>query len=135
MDVLLKRAWLKGYRGLTAEYRALLEERGRWAASATKCTTTWSDNPKTSGEDKIQRATDKLADIDAQIFEKLDKIERLRGQIESAIDELEDSRQRAVLRLRYINGLSYEEISRKLHYDIRWLHRLEHAALEKLELP
>lgn len=136
MDVLLKRAWLKGYRGLCAEYKALLEERGRWAASATKCTATWSDMPKGgSGTDKVQRSVDKLADIDAQISAQLERIELLRGQIESAIDELEDSRQRAVLRLRYINDLSYEEISYKLHYNIRWLRRLEHAALEKLELP
>lgn len=134
MDVLLKKAWLKGYRGLCAEYKALLEERGRWAASATKCTTTWSESPPPSGEDKIQRATDKLADIDARIFEKLKKIEKLRSEIEAAIDKLEDSRHRAVLRCHYLNGETFEQIAVQMHYSIRRIKDFAQEAIEKLDI-
>ena len=134
LDVLEKKAWLKSYRGLTAEYKALLEERGRWIAAATKNTTSWSDSPKAGGEDKIQRAVDKLADIDARIFEKLKKIEKLRSEIEAAIDKLEDSRHRAVLRCHYLNGDTFEQIAVQMHYSIRRIKDFAQEAIEKLDI-
>lgn len=54
-------------------------------------------------------------------------------EIELAISELQ-SIQRLILRLRYIDGLSWEEICVKSHYQWAQIHRIHSSALDKIEI-
>ena len=52
--------------------------------------------------------------------------------VDQEIERLEDDRHRRVLRLRYLDGLLWEEIAEKMHYSIQWCKHLHDTALEKL---
>lgn len=62
----------------------------------------------------------------------LEDIQKRMSCIEESICELEDSTQRLVLRLRYIDGLSWEKICVKICYEWTWTHRIHSNALEKI---
>lgn len=55
-------------------------------------------------------------------------------QIEAAIDALPDGRQRLLLRLRYIDGRTWEQIAVRMALDYRWVLRLHGRALEQLAI-
>lgn len=76
-------------------------------------------------EDKIA----KLLDIQALYNRQWDKLIDLRRQIEQAIVSVKDSRERTLLGYRYIDGLSWEEICVKMHYEWAQVHRIHSRAL------
>ena len=53
-------------------------------------------------------------------------------EIEKFIDSLEDSRERVIMRYRYISGLEWEEVCVKAHYSWKHTHRLHSDALNKI---
>lgn len=55
-----------------------------------------------------------------------------RDAIEHAIETLSDSRQRTVLRLRYLDGLKWEEVAERMCYCLQWVFKLHRKALEQL---
>ena len=55
-------------------------------------------------------------------------------EIEKIIDSLKDSRERTVMRYRYISGLEWEEVCVKAHYSWQHTHRLHASALEKINV-
>jgi len=58
---------------------------------------------------------------------------RLRN-IEKSINQLEDSIQRTVLRLRYIDGMTWEKICVNINYEWAWTHRIHSNALRNIEI-
>lgn len=52
--------------------------------------------------------------------------------IETAIESLEDATERNLMRLRYIDGLKWEEITLAIGYSWQQTHRIHARALEKL---
>ena len=80
---------------------------------------------RNTNEEKLVKLADKSIDINLKIDELVDfKIE-----MGNYIDQLEDERHRVILRERYINGLSFCEISDILGYTERHLHRIHGEAL------
>lgn len=51
--------------------------------------------------------------------------------VEQAIDTL-DQRERILMRYRYIQGLTWEEICAAMHYSWRQVHRIHASALQQL---
>jgi hypothetical protein len=78
--------------------------------------------------------------IEAEYFrvimleEILKDIKNRLSLIEESISALEDSTERLVLRLRYIDGLPWEKICVKISYEWTWTHRIHSNALENFEL-
>ena len=54
--------------------------------------------------------------------------------IDEPINALEDSTERLVLRLRYIDGLPWEKICVKISYEWTWTHRIHSNALENIKI-
>ena len=52
--------------------------------------------------------------------------------VETAIERLPDPTQRRLLRLHYINGLSWIAVADRMHYSERWVYELRDKALEQL---
>ena len=114
---------------LDAEINSLIREYESVKATLLKATdysnevvatTKWNTN-----EEKLVKLADKSIDINLKIDELVDfKIE-----MGNYIDQLEDERHRVILRERYINGLSFREISDILGYTERHLHRIHGEAL------
>ena len=64
---------------------------------------------------------------------KWDELIALRKEAEERIDNLKDGRYRAVLRRRYLQGRSFEEIAVDLCFDYRWIKRLHGRALTEFQ--
>ena len=84
--------------------------------------------------DKIGVVLSKIQEKEIRYLAKLDVILSEEKEIEKVIDSLEDSRERTVMRYRYISGLEWEEVCVKAHYSWQHTHRLHANALNKLNM-
>lgn len=82
---------------------------------------------------------DKMASMTADIVDLMTKLDlrRIRCEVgmqkvDDAFDKLPDQ-QRRVMRLRYIDGMSWNRIKKVTHYEIAHLMRIQAAALERLK--
>ena len=82
--------------------------------------------------DKIGNVLWKIQQKEIKYLAKLDVILNEEKDIERVIDNLEDSRQRTIMRYRYISGLEWEEVCVRAHYSWRQTHYLHSSALEKI---
>ena len=64
--------------------------------------------------------------------ERIEKAMLQRDEIEQAIAALDDAKLRAVMSLRYLEGMKWEEIEDALHLEYRWLLRLHNRALQQI---
>lgn len=87
-----------------------------------------------ANKDKIGEILWKIQEKEIRYLAKLDIILKEEEKIEKIIDSLEDSRQRTVMRYRYISGLEWEEVCVKAHYSWQHTHRLHADALNKLNM-
>lgn len=74
----------------------------------------------------------RLADIMDAMRDKARKYIEHVGYLEEAISEIDSPTHRDILRLRYVRGMTWEEISDKTHYTDRWCRKLEEVALRML---
>lgn len=124
---------LSEYRSLRREIESLKERRARIMADLTRVTQVISDMPRGgSGDDKLLRAMAKLDEIDRELGETVDRYIDTCGEILTDIEGLGDSTAREVMRLRYVDGLSWGRIARKLHYSKSRLYVIHRRALEEL---
>lgn len=82
--------------------------------------------------DKIGNVLWKIQQKEIKYLAKLDVILNEEKDIERVIDNLEDSRQRTIMRYRYISGLEWEEVCVRAHYSWKHTHRLHSDALNKI---
>jgi len=73
----------------------------------------------------------KLATLGMKLTEKIKQLLALRDKIEEAINDLPPE-ERTLMRLRYIDGNTWEEIAVKMHYSYRWTTRLHGRILKKI---
>lgn len=122
---------LRQYRALLAEI-ALLEEEQRRIAEGALSAVALTGMPKGSGTaDDTGRLAARLADLAYLIAAKLEEAIAVRLQIERAIEGL-DGQERVLMRLRYIEGKTWEEIAVAMHYAWAQVHRIHARALIKL---
>ena len=120
------RSVLEEINELTIEIQALYDE-------ATRTTTRLSHTPGRGSRAK-KDLSDHIAliiDLENQLTEKRAILVAQRVAIEEAIETLLPD-ERRVLRLKYIEGLSWRQIGFRLHYEERWLFALHSRALNKL---
>ena len=126
-----KKHWLGRYRSICRRIEAKIEEKERLRSLETKITPTLSDMPKGGGgDDKLATMTEKIDEIDHQLSDELDALAHARAEIEAAIQTVEPESYREVLERRYIRGERWEQIAVDMGYELRWLYRLHHRALD-----
>lgn len=84
--------------------------------------------------DKLGNVLWKIQEKEIRYLAKLDIILNEEKEIEGVIDTLKDSRERTIMRYRYISGLEWEEVCVKSHYSWQHTHRLHAEALRKLKM-
>lgn len=130
-----KKAWLRRYRIREAEAERLREEIARIRAQAEGVAVQLSGLPRGGGgKDRLQRAVELLDRRCAELAARIEAGQEARRQTEAAIDALPDERQRLLLRLRYIDGRTWEQIAVRMALDYRWVLRLHGRALEQLAI-
>ncbi len=130
MDYQEKVNFLKRYKQIDDEINQLLLEKSEIFSLGTKVTPTYSDMPKGMGEsDKVQSTVEKLGDLEKRINDKIDEWYEAKLDIEKAIHTVESDKLRLLLRYRYINGWTFEQISVQMSREYRWVRRLHRKAV------
>lgn len=85
-------------------------------ARATKITTVLTGMPRGgSGRNQVEEGAIKLAELKEAYAETLGELHYMRIELEPLISELDNTDDRAVMRLRYIQGFSPEDIAESIH--------------------
>lgn len=111
---------------------SLLKEKIRCAMIDIK-SPTLTDMPKSQGRNNRDKCLDYLIKLD-ELEDKQDNLLRAFVEIECIIQNLENSYQRRLIRLRYIDCLSFEEIAVRMNYSWRTIHRMHSNALNSITL-
>ena len=89
-------------------------------ANATKITATITGMPRGSdNHSKVEDGAIKISALKDAYAEVIDELDVMRKQLEPLIDTLEDPDDRAVMRLRYINGFRPEEFAHERYRTAR----------------
>jgi DNA-directed RNA polymerase specialized sigma24 family protein len=81
------------------------------------------------------RCVETIVDLEEKIDREIDLLVELKEQIRTAISTVEDPDERMVLRYRYVNGFTWEQIGAEMHVDGRTARRWHEAALLHVSLP
>lgn len=92
-------------------------------------------NPNKPTEAPFVRCLEKIDAIQRDVAEKIAYLVRLEGEINTAIDALEMRDEQLVLRYRYLDDCTWEEISRMLNVSLRTVHRIHGSALQSFSVP
>ena len=104
----------------------------RLRETATDCTATLSDMPRPDSPSRQQMADTicKIVDLEREINEDIDRLVDLKAEARRAINAVSDPDQQLILELRYLCFKSWEQIAVDMGYELRWLYRLHHRALD-----
>lgn len=131
----LKIRYLSRYRRMSKRIDRLLEEQSRWRERALKITPVLSQTPG-GGESgsPIERPMDKVDELEKEINREIDELVKIREEIEAVLGQLEDRNLRDLMKYRYIDGLTWEQVAEKMHYSWRHTCRLHGEALAKINM-
>ena len=115
-----KAKYIKGYAALRREEKGLAKELEEYQTSYnTLQAVSQSNTPVSKGA--VKDLSDYMAERDKQIADKakeLSDVVREYRSIEAAVKELKDPEERTVLRLKYMQGKSWEQVARAMHYSV-----------------
>lgn len=123
--------WLNRARNIDREIDVLVQERDETRARVEKITQTYDSIGVQSTKDPHK--FDRLVELETEIDREIDNLVAVKTEILQAINRLEDSRYRAVLRGRYIDSKTFEKIAVEMHYSYKQVCRLHGRALLKME--
>ena len=128
--------YLSQYKNMVLEI-SMMEESIRELNERATSITSSTDSDKVQGagdKDKVGLIVSKIADMQGECREKMAAALDIRNEIETTILGIEEPKFRAVLHLRYIGLLKWEEIADKMGYEKRHITRLHGNALLKVKL-
>ena len=121
------------------QYRRLIREIDRRENEKRRILDRYLSPPQLTGMPASHGSPDRIATVVAQrdryqriIDSLLDELNALREWIEATIASL-PSADRELIRMRYIDGMRWEEISVELGYSYRHTHRQHGRILEKIK--
>lgn len=130
-----KKEFLSRYLEILAEEKDIREEIAYWESKAQKVTSSWSAVPSGGkGSDKVQMGAIKIAELRESLIDKINHLVTVRIEIERAIGTVQDDTQRRLLRRKYINGLTLEQIAVEMHYSYVHTCRIHGYALSNIML-
>ena len=104
---------------------------------ATKCTTTWSDMPRSqnTGRSRMADCVIQIIDLENEISADMLKLINLKREITETINKVENDEYKTILEKRYLCYESWEKISCDMGYSIRQTHRMHGDALLEIVVP
>ena len=100
---------------------------------ATSMTVTLKQDPVCGGGDRDRMAfnVSKIIEVRDQINEQLVKAYALEAKIEKAIETLPE-REKMLIRLKYVDCKTFEEVCVEMHYEWAQIHRIHAKSLRML---
>lgn len=92
-------------------------------------------SPNRPTEAPFVRCIEKIDEIQRNVEEKVAQLIRLRDEINTRIDMLESYEEQVLIRYRYIDGCTWEEIGHMLNVSLRTVHRIHGSALQNFSVP
>ena len=86
-----------------------------------------------SGSSQTLNQIEEIADLEASLMKDIARLHRLRYKITQEIEQLTDERYRDILIMRYIDGLSLQEIADKIGYSYDYTQHMHGYALLAFE--
>jgi len=87
-----------------------------------------------STDAKYVDIVNKCVELEKLIEGELDRFFTLKMEIRAVINAVKNTDERLLLKLRYINFYSWEEISREMNMSLRNLHYIHSSALDNLHV-
>lgn len=129
-----KKQYLERYNILNQEINRALEECEEWRARAQKITPSFSFAPKSqSQESRLVNAVEHIIELENKMNADIDRLIQIRNEIEKSISTL-PSPLDLLMRYKYIDGLTWEEIAVKMNYSYRNVCYLHGKALSKINI-
>lgn len=103
--------------------------------TATKATATISDMPRSDSPDlqSMETTVVKMIDMEREIDAEIDKLVDLKREIRDVIQKIHTPRYRALLEMRYLSFMTWEEIAESLECEPRSIYRAHYRALCAVE--
>lgn len=92
-------------------------------------------NPNKPTEAPFVKCLEKIDEIQRGVEEKVAQLIALRDEINSRIDMLENHEEQLVLRYRYLDNCTWEEIERMMNVSERTAFRIHGSALANFSVP
>lgn len=118
---------------LNREIETRQDELAIMRSKSEKTTTTISDMPRGGGADqsKQERYVDDILELQKLIEISMQKMWYEKLRIERYIDTIPDAASRLIIRLRYVNGMTWEQIGYEVSYSRIQVIRIHNALLQK----
>ena len=130
-----KKAWLWRYRQALDNERRLRNAIRAARSRAEATTQALRPAPGGSGgQDKVAAGVELLDSYQRKLADQLAESERLRAEIEQAIDALPSADLRLVMRARYIDGRAWWQIANQMDVSDSWVKKLHGKALNAIRV-
>lgn len=131
----IKIRYLNQYKYLNANIDRKIKSLEDWKSKIFNVTGTISDMPKGSNrKNVIENGVAAIDEIESSINQDIDNLVNLRREIEGKIDEVENLQLRELLKCRYLDFKSWEEIAFRNGYTWRNAYYLHEKALDKVKI-
>ncbi|MCC8046434.1 MAG: DUF1492 domain-containing protein [Clostridiales bacterium] len=81
------------------------------------------------------RTLEKIMLLEDKITAEIDNLVDLKTEMLSAINAMDDYEERLLLKYRYFEGCTWEEVCARLHVSNRTVHRIHSSALQNFVVP
>lgn len=126
--------YLSQIRYIDRDIQSRVEEKQALRSAIEIKTTSYNnDKVQESGVGRFDDSYSKYIEVSEAVNKKIDELIQLKLRVSNEIDLIDKSEYRILLRMRYINLKSFEEIAVFMSYDIRQIHRLHGNALQNFE--
>lgn len=126
---------LRQYRENAIRLRGLVQEAERWEQIAMS--TAISGEPSSGGGNsggRVQTAATNAAAIMQDIQRDMAGIRAERKEVRRLVDGVQNRRQKMLLELRYINGLTVDQIANEIGKSHKWTRESLRRAVDALEM-
>lgn len=92
------------------------------------------DMPKPEpNQDRLGELLGEIEELIEMYNEKQDKLFKQQMKIEKCIDKLDNSKERNIMRLRYLEGMKWEKVCVETNYSWENVHRIHRKILSKIK--
>lgn len=127
--------WLRRYQDSLRREQELAEEVEQLRSRACKVTPSLSGMPGgTSDGQALPRAVEQILEAQQELEAQIEQCNTTRREVVEAIEQVENPRDKEIMRRRYILGQTFEQISTLMHIDIRWIYRRKKISVDFLDI-
>lgn len=88
-----------------------------------------------AGDASYTKIVEKIVELERAIKADIEMLLSLKLEIRTVINEVVDNEEKLLLKHRYLNFMSWEDICDDMHMSMRTVHRLHSSALMSVKVP